>query len=178
MRLIGTLLVVSFLFNPALGHADDGGEYLASAAAVVAFPQADADEFSDTSIGFRGTFGYRVHPYVRALGSVDLIPVNENEFADEATILFYSVSVGARLSSPAPKALKPFGELLLGRHTVSVNTDGGDDTDSDIGFRLGGGVEYGLGPLRGVASITYSSADIDGTDIAALVVEAGASWRF
>ncbi len=177
-----TALFLLLSLSPAGVHAQEPPAHkkMAAGASVgVYFPQGDADETAETSPGVRAQFVYWVHPMVGIVGSFDWVFVAEKDGAADTT--YYDVSAGARVTMRGQAKLKPFGELLIGRHTLSV--DDANFDESDIGFRLGGGGTYELGDsLQGFAQISYSTVDIDAgfgsLDIEAFVIEAGALVRF
>src|SRR5688572_19452203 len=109
------------------------------ASLTVWLPQGDADDFSDTSLGVRPHFAYRLRPYVAIVATLDYVFVNENEGVDSIT--YYAISAGGRLIKSRPGQLEPFGELLIGWHKLDAEAI----DDSAIGFRIGGGATYPVG---------------------------------
>jgi hypothetical protein len=134
-------------------------------------PSGDADDVADTSLGLRGSFTYKVLPYLSAIATFDYIFVNEK---DDADVTYYNINAGARVFKPGGK-YQPYGELLLGWHKL----DGDVLDDSGLGFRIGGGVMYPMGKLVANAGLNYSSVEIDvmgfDVDIEALILELGIS---
>lgn len=149
---------------------------LLSASALVVLPQSDADNVTETSLGLRTAFAYRVHPWIFVVGAFEYVFANEKEdVVGDTNINYYSIGFGGRLVSPKKAKLKGFGELLIGRHTLTV--DG--DADSDLGFRLGGGGLYEIGPnLTLIGQVSYSSVEIERADIDALILEFGIGMSF
>src|SRR5436190_973636 len=84
-------------------------------------PQGDADDFADTSIGFRPHFAYSLKPWVAGVAAIDYTLVNEKGDGD---VTYYSFSAGARFIVPRLDQIEPYGELLVGWH--KFETDGGD----------------------------------------------------
>jgi hypothetical protein len=171
---------------PAVASGDAGATsdpepvMMVTTSAMLVLPQADGDDFAGTSIGMRAVFGYAVTPIISVIGSVDYVFVNEKEevVSDQVSISFYSISAGARATMQRP-GVRPFGELMLGRSTASVSSPRDDSTDSDLGFRLGGGIIYDLGPaLVASAQLSYSTVEIEGADLDALAFEGGLGWMF
>ena len=182
----GLALALCALMFPATALADQtasaGGEHpmMLTTTAMIVLPQADGDDFAGTSIGMRAAFGYAVTPIISVIGAFDYVFVNEKEevVSDQVSISFYSISVGARATMPRA-GLRPFGELVLGRSTASVSSPIEDSSESDLGFRLGGGIIYGLGSaMVASAQLSYSSVEIEGAELDALVVEGGLGWQF
>ncbi len=169
--------LVAMLIASTAARAEKGG-VLVSGAAMVVLPQADADDMADTSLGVRGAFVYWAHPNVGVVASFDYIVVNEDEdFFDQVDLTFYSVGVGARFTTTKPTQLQPFGEVLVGRHTSVYDSPLGDDSNSDLGFRLSGGALYRLQPnLALVGQLSYSSAEIDDAEIEGIMLELGLAW--
>ena len=53
-----------------------------------------------------------------------------------------------------------------------------DQSESDIGFRLAGGLEFELGAgLVGVLAASYSTVDIEGADVEWMSLEGGLSFH-
>jgi len=181
------LPIVLLLVSISPAHAQDPPvqnavqkKMAAGASVGVFFPQGDADESAETSPGVRAQFVYWVHPMVGIVACFDWIFVSEKDGVSDVT--YYDISAGARLTTPGVAKIKPFGEVLIGRHSLSV--DANDFSEADIGFRLGGGGTYDLGDsLQGIAEISYSTVDIDSgfgfsLDIEAFIIEVGALARF
>jgi hypothetical protein len=173
------LVVVAMVSISSSAHAEKVGGMQAGGAAMVVLPQGDAEDMSDTSLGIRGTFVYWAHKNVGAVGSFEYIFVNEkdNLIGDEVSLTFYSINVGARFTTSQRTKLQPFGEVMIGRHTSIADTPFGDTNDSDIGFRLGGGVLYRFQPgLAMTGQISYTTAEIEESDIAGIMLEVGVAW--
>jgi hypothetical protein len=176
------LALLLVLLGTATAHAQEPAaepKLFVGGSATVWLPQGDADDTSDTSLGVRPVVGYWLRPFIAIIGAFDYIFVNEDANASDAT--FYSISLGARMTTPKPAQLKPYGELLLGRYTLDA--DNLDDSQSDIGFRIGGGATYAMGDnVVFTAGLGYSSVSIDvafgDIDIDALVLEVGLQGRF
>lgn len=179
MARLALLLVI---FGTATAHAQEPAaepKLFVGGSATVWLPQGDADDTSNTSLGVRPVVGYWLRPFIAIIGAFDYIFVSEKEDVT-GDITFYSISLGIRMTTPKPAQLKPYGELLLGRYTLDAE---GIDSQSDIGFRIGGGATYALGSnLAFTAGLGYSSVSIDvgfgDADIDALVLEVGLQGRF
>jgi hypothetical protein len=146
------------------------------ASATIWIPQSDADDTSDVSFGVRPHFSYRVLPFLAIVSSFDFVFVNEEDGVDDVT--YYTIAAGARIMKMRPGSVSPYGEFLLGWH--KIDTEGLDE--SDIGFRLGGGVLYGLGDnLLLNASLGYSAVSMDAGfvdfDVEAFILEVGVGWQ-
>lgn len=174
------LFIVSAIISfSSSAHAEKVGGMQAGGAAMVVLPQADADDISDTSLGIRGTFVYWAHKNVGAVASFDYVFVNEEDlpFYDQVDLTFYSVNVGARFTSSERSKLQPFGEVMIGRHTSAFDSPGADDSESDIGFRIGGGAIYRFQPgLALTGQLSYTTAEIENSDIAGIMLEVGVAW--
>lgn len=152
---------------------------MVSASGVVAMPQADADDLVETSLGVGGALVYWLHPNVGVIGSFDYVFANtkEDRVPDGTDIYFYSVNVGARFTPRDRDGVQPFGEITLGRHTAGYDSGSGDDAQSDLGMRLGGGITYRTGAgISVVGQLTYSTAEIEGADINAFLLDLGVAW--
>jgi hypothetical protein len=148
--------------------------------ALLVLPQADADDYTEESLGGRVALAYAFSPYVSAMGSIEYVRANTKEdlVPDYYRIYFYSIDVGARFSLPQPGGVRPFAELLIGRHTAGYDSDSGDDTSSDFGYRLGAGLFYPVSAaIDAVGQVSYTSAEIEDADIDALVLEGGLGFR-
>jgi hypothetical protein len=173
------VVLLSLLLFTSNARAEEPGGMLAAGSAMIVLPQADADDMADTSLGVRGSFVYWAHRNVGVVGSFEYVFVNEEEipFYDEVDLTFYSINVGARFTTTKRTKLQPFGEVLVGRHTSVFDSSIGDDTDSDLGFRLGAGAVYRFQDgLALVGQVSYTSAEIDEADIAGMMLEVGVAW--
>ena len=135
-------------------------------------PQDDADDTSDTSLGIRGHFTYKFRPFLAAIGTFDYVFVNEDGDGD---ITYYNLSAGARFIKPRPGQIEPYGELLIGYHVLDAE---GLDSESALGFRLGGGILYPVGDkLVANFALNYSTVSFDvglvDVDVDALILEIG-----
>jgi hypothetical protein len=142
-------------------------------------PQADADDFSNTSLGIRPQLAFWVQRYLAIVAAFDFVFVDTKQGVGDVT--YYSISLGGRLTTPRHARVKPFGELLIGRY--KIETDAGDD--ANLGFRLGGGVMWHAGRnMVGNAGLAFSSASLDpggfggNLSIEALIFDIGFSGRF
>lgn len=141
-------------------------------------PMEDADDYADGSLGLRLHGAYWVVPAFAIGGAVDWVAVSEEDGVDDLT--YYGVGITGLVTTPAPSRVKPFGELGIGRYTL--DSDAFDDSESAIGFRLGGGATVELAPsLAFVGEVAYSTVDFDfglvNVDAAALVLEVGVAAR-
>ena len=146
---------------------------------VVAMPQADADDTTETSLGVGGSLVYWVNHHVGVVGTFDYIFANPKDdiVPDDVDIFFYSINIGARVTTRNREGLQPFGELTLGRHTAGYDAPGDDDSQSDLGIRLGGGVTYRTNSgVALVGQILYSTAEIEEADVNAFLVDLGVAW--
>lgn len=139
---------------------------------VVYVPQGDADDTSDTSLGIRGHFTYQLRPFLSGIGTFDYVFVNED---GDAAITYYNISAGARFIKPRPGLIEPYGEVLLGYHAFDAE---GIDTETALGFRLGGGIRYPFSnTLLASFALNYSAASFDvgfvDIDVNALIFEVG-----
>ena len=145
--------------------------------AMVVLPQGDADDGAGTSAGTRAAFQAWFHPNVAFTAAMTYVFVNEEEVYDAYDLTFYSIEAGVRYRG-APRPVRAFGELLLGRHTIAVDGPGVDDAQSDLGLRLGGGVELALGgTMSAVFQASYLSVEIENADLEAFTLEAGLSFH-
>jgi hypothetical protein len=142
-------------------------------------PMDDADDYSDASLGVRLHGVYWVVPMFAIGAAVDWVAVNEEEGVSDLT--YYGIGITGLITTPAPSRVKPFGELSVGRYTL--DSDDVDDSESDIGFRLGGGVSLEMAPnLALLADVAYSTVEFDfglvSLDVAAFILEGGVAARF
>ena len=88
-----------------------------AATGVVAMPQADADDTTETSLGLGAALVYWINHNVGVVGSFDYIFANTKEdvVPDDVGIFFYSINIGARVTTRNREGLQPFGELTVGR---------------------------------------------------------------
>lgn len=143
---------------------------------MVVLPQGDGDDVATTSLGLRASFGYWFRPFVAGVASFEYVIGNEKD-GIEGDYSFYAIDFGVRFAPPSQRRVRPFGEILIGRHTASYDGPGFDDSQSDIGFRLGGGVLWSVGDaLSAVAQLAYSTAEIENADVDSLNLELGLSW--
>ncbi len=173
------MVVAAIVSISSSAHGEKVGGMQAGGAAMLVLPQGDADDVSDTSPAIRATFVYWAHKNVGVVGSFEYIFVNEEDipFYDNVDLTFYSINVGARFTTSERSKLQPFGELLLGRHTSAFDSPVGEDSDSDIGFRMGGGALYRFQPgLALTGQVSYTSAEIDNADIDGMMIEVGVAW--
>lgn len=150
----------------------------AGASLTVWLPSGDADDFSDTSLGVRPHFTYRVMPWLAVLGTFDFVFVNEQDGVGDIT--YYSIGGGARFVLPRPGRFEPYGELVLGWHSI----DGEGFEETDLGFRLGGGVLYPMSErllvnfAANYSTVSFDSGFIGDIDVDALILEVGLATRF
>lgn len=177
------LLVASFV---SAAHAEEEAvsnapakRVTVAAAGIVAMPQADADDTTETSLGVGASLVYWINYNIGVVGSFDYVFANEKEdvVGEDVDIHFYSINLGARVTTKNREGLQPFGEVSLGRHTVGYDAPGSDDTQSDIGFRIGGGVTYRTGSgFALLGQLTYSTAEIENADIDGFLIDLGVAW--
>ena len=140
-------------------------------------PQDDAEDYADASVGLRLRGAYWVVPAFAVGGAVDWVFVNED--AEVADLNYYGFSITGMVTAPWQARVKPYGELSLGLYTL----DSDDlDSESDVGFRLGGGARVGLSPAMSLlAGVAYSTAEFDygivSVDVAAFILEVGLAAR-
>lgn len=143
-----------------------------AAAAILALPQADADDAVDASAGVGVSAAFWAHPNVAVVGAFDYVFGNAKDA--DVDVAFYAFDIGARFAPLERSGLRPFGELAIGRHSVRFAASGVEDSESDLGFRLGGGVTYRVGPrLAIVGRLRFSSAEIEDVDIDAFLFDIG-----
>ena len=141
-------------------------------------PMDDADDYADASLGLRLHGAYWVVPAFAIGGAIDFVAVNEEEEVTDLT--YYGFGITGLVTMPGPARVKPFGELSIARYTI--DSDDFDDSESDIGFRLGGGATLEMSPnLALIGEIAYSTVDFDigfgSIDVAALILEVGVALR-
>jgi hypothetical protein len=184
-RMLWVVIVTVMVGSAGVAYAQEAAsaepKIHVGAAATVWLPQSDADDVAETSIGIRPQVTYWVTSLFGIVASFDWVFVSEKEDSGEDSVTYYAISLGGRITLPRPAKIKPFGELLLGRHTLSAETS--DIDESGIGFRLGGGALFELGRNIGaIAEISYSSVEIDvgivDLNLEAFVLEAGVAGRF
>lgn len=141
-------------------------------------PMDDADDYADGSLGVRLHGVYWVVPAFAIGAAIDWVFVNEEDGVDDLT--YYGIGIDGLVTMPGPARVKPFGELGIGRYTLDA--DSFDDSESDIGFRLGGGATLEMSPgLVLVGEVAYTTVDFDfglaSIDVAALILEVGIAAR-
>jgi hypothetical protein len=141
-------------------------------------PMDDADDYADNSLGLRLHGAYWVAPMFAIGGAFEWVVVNEA--ADTADLTYYGFGIDGLITTPNPTRVKPFGELEIGRYTV--DSDDFDDSESDIGFRVGGGATMQMSPgMVLMGDIAYSTVDFDfglfSIDTAAVILEVGLAAR-
>jgi len=141
-------------------------------------PMDDADDYADASLGVRLHGVYWVVPMFAIGGAIDWVFVSEEDGVADLT--YYGIGINGLVTTPNPARVKPFGEIGIGRYTL--DSDDVDDSESDIGFRLGGGATLEMSPgMALVGEIAYSTVDFDfgplSVDVAALILEVGLAAR-
>ncbi len=141
-------------------------------------PMDDADDYADASLGVRLHGAYWIVPAFAIGGAIDWVAVNEE--AEGADLTYYAIGITGLVTTPNPARVKPFGEIGIGRYTL--DSDEADDSESEIGFRLGGGASLEMAPnLALLGEVAYSTADFDfglvSIDVAALILEVGVAVR-
>lgn len=141
-------------------------------------PMDDADDYADASLGIRVHGAYWVVPMFAIGGAFDWVPVNEEDGVADLT--YYGFGIDGILTTPNPARVKPFGEIEIARYTI--DSDDFDDSESDIGFRLGGGATMEMSPsMVLMGDVAYSTVDFDfgvfSVDTAALILEVGLAAR-
>jgi opacity protein-like surface antigen len=172
MRIMAPFTIALFATPAAANEAQ------IEATGIVALPQADADDTTETSLGLGAGVVYRVHPNVAVTGSFDYVFANAKDdvVPDDYRIYFYSLNLGVRVITRERVGLQPFGELSLGRHTAGYDGPDDGDSQSDIGFRIGGGVTHRTGAVAFVGKLRYSSAEIENADIEGFLIDLGIAW--
>lgn len=179
-----TLLVAALLVSSTAsaqvvpGAMVEEPKMMAGGALTLWIPQGDADDTSDPSLGIRGNFLYKAQPWVAVIGSLDYVFVNEDDGVGDLT--YWSLSAGARFIKPRPGQIEPYGEVLLGYHTLDVEDA---DSESALGFRLGGGILYPFSnKLVLDFSLAYSTVEFDfgiaDVDVDAFVFQGGVNAVF
>lgn len=141
-------------------------------------PMDDADDYADASLGLRLHAAYWVVPMFAIGGAFDWVPVNEESGISDLT--YYGFGIDGLLTTPNPARVKPFGEIEIARYTI--DSDDFNDSESDIGFRLGGGATLELSPsMVLMGDVAYSTVDFDfglaSIDTAAFILEVGLAAR-
>lgn len=141
-------------------------------------PMDDADDYVDASLGLRVHGAYWVVPMFAIGGAFEWVAANEEEGVADLT--YYGFGIDGLLTTPNPARVKPFGEIEIARYTVDSDDFG--DSESDIGFRVGGGATMEMSPsLVLMGDIAYSTVDFDfglaSIDTAALIIEVGIAAR-
>jgi hypothetical protein len=182
MRALGLVLVLAITGSSATARADDLAaepRLVVGGSVAIWIPQSDADDFADVSLGVRPQVTYWITPLLGVTGSFDWVFVNEKSGTGAGSVTYYAISAGGRITLPRPARIKPYGEVMLGWHTL----DGEGFGDSGLGFRLGGGATYALSQrLVASAGLGYSTASIDtgffDITVAAFVLDLGLAARF
>jgi hypothetical protein len=184
MSKLGLVLLAATMAVPSVAGAQaerEGAKGSIAAGASFTFwlPQGDADDLAEESPGFRIAAEYWFTDYVALAVSFDWVFVNEKDggFIVVEDAQYYSIGIGGRVTTPRPARIKPFGELMLHRATLTV--DATDYDESDVGFRFGGGGIFEIAPgFEAIAEVTYSAVEIEDADIDGISLEAGVRGRF
>jgi len=141
-------------------------------------PMDDADDYVDASLGLRVHGAYWVVPMFAIGGAFEWVAANEKEGVADLT--YYGFGIDGLLTTPNPARVKPFAEIEIARYTV--DSDSFDDSESDIGFRVGGGATLEMSPsLVLMGDLAYSTVDFDvglfSLDTAAVILEVGVAAR-
>lgn len=140
--------------------------------ATLWLPQDDAEDTSDESLGLRAHFTYKFKDWLAGIGTFDYVFVNEETDGDAT---YYNLNAGARFIKSRPGQIEPYGEVLLGYYVLDAE---GADSESEIGFRIGGGILYPFSQtLLANAGLNYSTVSFDfglaDFDVAAIILELG-----
>jgi hypothetical protein len=180
-------LVLVAILAPAAGAQPAATPPAAAAAArvtagaevLVVLPQGDADDLIEESLGVRASVAVALHRMVAVVAAFDYVFGNakESPFLEDVEFSTYSLSIGARGQLPVGRAI-PFAEVLIGRYTASFDSDFGEASDSDLGYRAGAGVRVPFGGVELLATVEYAHTEIEDTDLSALELGVGAAASF
>lgn len=179
-----TLVVIALLLGSTASAQVVPGEMIAEPKMMAGggltlwIPQGDAGDTADASFGLRGSFLYKVRPWLGVIGTVDYVFVSEDEGVPDLS--YYAISAGARFIKSRPGQLEPYGEILLGYHALDADDN---DSESALGVRFGGGVHYPVSNrLIANFGLSYSTVEFDfglvDIDVDAFVLEAGINAAF
>jgi hypothetical protein len=151
----------------------------AGAEVLVVLPQGDADDLIEESLGVRASVAVALHPMVAVVAAFDYVFGNakESPFLEDVEFSTYSLSAGARGQLPVGRAI-PFVEVLIGRYTASFDSDFGEASDCDLGYRAGAGVRVPFGRVELLSTVEYAHTEIEDTDLSAFELGVGAAASF
>jgi hypothetical protein len=148
---------------------------------LIGLPQSDLADVADTSLGLRAELGYNINPNLSVHGAARFILVNVDsdieEFVDGVT--YYDLALGGRYAFDLQSSsVRPFVDAELGYATVSVDSGGESQSESDPLLALRGGGTYAWRPGMDVLFFLgythiFTSDDGLGEDASAAWIELG-----
>jgi hypothetical protein len=152
-----------------------------SAVLLIGLPQSDLADVADTSLGLRAELGYNINPNLSVHGAARFFLVNVDsdieEFVDGVT--YYDLALGGRYAFDLQSSsVRPFVDAELGYATVSVDSGGESQSESDPLLALRGGGTYAWRPGMDVLFFLgythiFTSDDGLGEDASAAWIELG-----
>lgn len=128
---------------------------------IAGLPQGDF-EGVDTSPGINIDFGYTVANNISVFGGIRYFAVQLEGGNDGVDFGSYDFHVGGRYAVPVSPTAKIFGEGYLQFATLSVSSNGFEDSESGIGFGARGGGVFNVSGNIGIGgALSFSTASID-----------------
>ena len=168
------LSLVVMLFAVSVASAQMG----ASVQGGISLPMGTFGDGFDMGFGGAGTFMYTVAPNVALTGSAGYLMYSGK--ADGWDMSVIPVTVGARYCFPAG-SVKPYASAEAGMFFSTVeweiDMDSGDESGSDFGFAVGGGVVIPVSPTVGVdVSAKYNMIMTEGESTSSIGIMAGVNF--
>lgn len=168
--LAGALAAVA-LAAPARAQLPSFTPFSFEARAGVAMPTGDLADVANTGYTLSGSATYHFIPMVGIYGGYTYSRF-EVEGDDEAgfDLVDSGFDLGARLAIPTPLIpIDPWIKGGLVYHKVSAEGDGieeDDDNDGDreLGFQVGAGLGFGIGPVSLTPGVGFTSYRIGGEE--------------
>jgi hypothetical protein len=166
--LAGALAAVA-LTAPARAQLPSFTPFSFEARAGVAMPTGDLKDVANTGYTLSGSATYHFIPMVGIYGGYTYSRF-EVEGDDESgyDLVDSGFDLGARLAIPTP--LIPIDPWIKGGlvfHKVNVegeNIEEDDDSDAQLGFQVGGGLGFGIGPVSLTPGVSFISYKVDNED--------------
>jgi hypothetical protein len=166
--LAGALAAVA-IATPARAQLPSITPFSFEARAGVALPTGDLADVANTGYTLSGSATYHFIPMVGIYGGYTYSRFEVE--GDEETgydLVDSGFDLGARLAIPTP--LIPIDPWIKGGlvfHNVSAegeDIEADDDSDSELGFQVGAGLGFGIGPVSLTPGVSFISYKVDNED--------------